>query len=206
MAYEGLIIALDIATKCGVAEGRPGEVPRLYSVELRRSGEEFEDSFGRAVKWMAQRLAADDAAVRAGDVRVMIEAPIMGTSFDDKDGEKRTNADTLLITKGLWAAVSGFARARGIMVRRVAVSTVRKHFIGSGRVPKAQAKKQVRDVCLALGWEPPNLDAADAAAVWHYAAHLWNPAAVPPVDPLFLPKSGIETGPDGKLRPKRRAA
>lgn len=200
MAYEGIVIALDVASKCGVAEGRPGEVPRLYSVEFRRSGEEFEDSFGRAVKWMAQRLAADDAAVRAGDVRVMIEAPIMGVSTEN------TNSDTLLITKGLWAAVSGFARARGIMVRRVAVSTVRKHFIGSGRVPKAQAKKQVRDVCRALGWEPPNLDAADAAAVWHYAAHLWNPAAVPPVDPLFLPKSGIETGPDGKLRPKRRAA
>jgi hypothetical protein len=33
---RGKILALDVATKTGVAEGRPGEVPRLETIDLKR--------------------------------------------------------------------------------------------------------------------------------------------------------------------------
>jgi hypothetical protein len=169
--YAGLIIALDIASRTGIAEGRPGEKPRLYSEVFRQDGDDYEDTFGRAVAWMARRLVAEG---------IVVEAPISSGQIGE------TNHDALIITKGLWAAMCGFARARRVMVRRVAVSTVRKHFLGRGDVPKERAKHEAKRVCQALGWEPPNLDAADAGALFHWAAHQWNPQATPKVDPLFL--------------------
>jgi hypothetical protein len=177
MAFDGIIIALDIASRTGVAEGRPGQVPRLYSVDLKKTDDEFEDTFGRAVGWIADRLYAEKQAVEERNLRIVIEAPI------NTGNGGGTNANSLIITKGLWASISGFARARRIMVQRAHVATVRKHFIGVGNLPGDIAKREAKRVCEAFGWSPPNLDAADAGAIWHWAAHKWNPEATPKVTP-----------------------
>jgi len=177
MAFDGIIIALDIAGRTGVAEGRPGEVPRLYSVDLRKPDDEFEDTFGRAVGWIADRLYAEKKAVEERDLRIVVEAPIITGSGGG------TNASSLIVTKGLWASISGFARARRIPVSRAHVATVRKHFIGVGNLPGDVAKREAKRVAEAMGWNPPNLDAADAAAIWHWAAHKWNPDATPKIAP-----------------------
>lgn len=180
MAYTGIIMSLDLASNSGVGEGRPGQTPRLYDVALRKDGDDFEDTWGRACGWIADRLYAERDAVAAGNLRIIVEAPIM-TGMSGK-----TNADSLLITKGLWAVITGFARARRVMVRRVAVSTVRKSFLGRGDIPGDAAKREARKVCRALGWEPPSLDAADAGALWWYGCNLWAPDLTPPVHPFLL--------------------
>ncbi len=180
MAYTGIILALDLASNTGVAEGRPGSTPRLYDKRLRQEGDDYEDTWGRAIGWIADRLYAERDAVASGDLRVVVEAPIM-TGMGGN-----TNADSLLVTKGLWSCCTGFARARGVMLRRVAVSTVRAAFLGNGRLDGDTAKRQARDTCRALGWNPPSLDAADAGALWWWACSQWAPDLTPPVHPLLL--------------------
>lgn len=180
MAYTGIVMGLDLASNSGVGEGRPGQTPRLYDVELRKDGDDYEDTWGRACGWIADRLYAERDAVAAGDFRIIVEAPIMTGMIG------KTNADSLLITKGLWASITGFARARRVMVRRIAVSTVRKAFLGRGDIPGDVAKREARKVCRALGWDPPSLDAADAGALWWYGCNLWAPNETPPVHPLLL--------------------
>lgn len=191
MAYEGVVIALDLASSSGVAEGCPGEIPYLSVERFRKEHDDYEESFGRAIGFIAERLQAErfiagrfyarGEAVENAMIRVAIEAPIMTFASND------TNADALLITKGLWAAVGGFSRRRGAMVSRFAVETVRKSFIGYGRAPKGSpkdtAKREARRVCRALGWTPPNLDAADAGALWWHACQQWAPGVGPDVRP-----------------------
>lgn len=180
MSFTGIIMALDLAGNTGVAEGRPGSAPRLYDAHLRREGDDWEDTWGRAIGWIADRLFVERAAVSAGDLRIIVEAPI----FVGKAGARNANSE--LVTKGLWACITGFARARGVMVRRVHVSTVRAGFLGNGTMPGETAKREARRMCRALGWEPPSLDAADAGALWWYGCTLWAPKLAPPVSPLLL--------------------
>ncbi|WP_070998841.1 hypothetical protein [Methylobacterium sp. C1] len=180
MAYSGIILSLDLASNTGVGEGRPGAVPRLYDAELRREGDDWEDTWSRAVGWIADRLYLERQAVEDGDFRIIVEAPI----FVGKAGAKNANSE--LVTKGLWACITGFARARGVMVHRVHVSTVRAQFLGNGQMPGEAAKREARRVCRALGWNPPSLDAADAGALWWYGCNLWAPNAAPVVDPRVL--------------------
>ncbi len=180
MAYTGIILALDVAGNTGVGEGRPGQTPRLYDARLRREDDDWEDTWGRAIGWIADRLYVEREAVSAGDMRVVVEAPI----FVGKAGAR--NADSELTTKCLWACVTGFARARGVMVRRVSVQTVRAAFLGNGNLDGDTAKRRARDTCRALGWNPSSLDASDAGALWWWASQQWAPDLTPPVHPYLL--------------------
>lgn len=180
MAYSGIILALDLASNTGVAEGRPGGVPHLYDADLRREGDDWEDTWSRAVGWIADRLYLERSAVEASEFRIIVEAPIFAGA------QRAKNANSELVTKGLWACITGFARARGVMVHRVHVSTVRAQFLGNGKMPGEAAKREARRVCRALGWSPPSLDAADAGALWWYGCNLWAPQSAPIVDPRVL--------------------
>lgn len=183
MAFTGIIMGLDLAGNTGVGEGRPGTTPRLYDAGLRREGDDWEDTWGRAVGWIADRLYVEREAVSAGDLRIIVEAPI----FVGKAGAKNANSE--LVTKGLWACITGFARARKVMVHRVHVNTVRKEFLGRGDLPGDKAKREARAVCRALGWNPSSLDAADAGALWWYGCNLWAPDLAPIVDQRVLKRS-----------------
>jgi Holliday junction resolvasome RuvABC endonuclease subunit len=192
VSFDGVIIALDVASMTGIGEGSPWEKPDLYSERFRRPGDSYEESWGRAIGWIATKLQeprqiygtmyGPGEAVGKGLIRVAIEAPIMTMATGD------TNADALLITKCLWAVMGGFSHRRGALVRNYPASTVRKAFVGIGKAPKGSPdnflKKQSKRVCNAIGWAPPNLDAADAAALWWYACREWAPDSVPDTRPF----------------------
>jgi len=97
-----------------------------------------------------------------------------------------TNARTLKVLYGLYGAIAGIARAKGIMVRGGNVRTIRKHFLGKGNLGSSEAKRMAMETCRILGWDPPNHDAADAGALWHWACAQVAPKLVPAVDPLSL--------------------
>lgn len=178
MAFDGTIIALDVSKRqTGICEGRPGQSPRFTSIAFGRKDDGFFDAEARAIGWIAERLFVEEDL---RDVRMVIEAPL------ERDSTGGSNIQAILANYGLCKAIGGFAQRRGVMVLTAKVQTVRKHFIGyGGGFPgqKDQAKKEVRRVCQALGWNPPNLDTSDAGALWHWAAHKWNPEAVPAIDP-----------------------
>lgn len=166
---------LDAASTTGVAEGRPGDKPRLYSMKFSREYDEPEDIFGRAVSWLAGRLQVSQPS------EVWIEAPIPGAMMHG-----RTNAQTTAILFGLWGALSGVAKARRIPCYRASIQTVRKVFIGHGNLPGPEAKRRCLATCALLGWDAPNHDAADAAAGWYWAVRRLRPKLMPDTAPLFL--------------------
>ena len=159
------IIALDIASTMGIAEGVPGGKPRLYTVKLNRDADSPEDCFGRATLWIAERLTVSVPTA------VWIEAPLAPGSHWG-----RTNSETTLLLIGLWAAIAGVVRARGVPCRRATVASVRRHFLGegNGHMPGPEAKRAAFKRAVLLGWAPKNHDESDAAALWDYAGSLYR--------------------------------
>lgn len=160
------IVALDVATRCGVAVGRPQAAPRAWSEHL---GETDDARF-------AQALRLTDRLIREHRPEVVVVEAAIG-------GEK---ASHLLI--GLVACVRGACTARGVEVESANIGAARKHFIGqhitsastafrhlrSQSARKAAARKAAKEAvmnrCRALGWPVRNDDEADAVALWDYAA------------------------------------
>lgn len=175
LANAPLIFAFDVASNMGVAEGRAGARPRLYSERLVKDGDNEGDAFARAIKWVKQRTDLDRPDF------AYIEAPIPAVALSG-----RTNAATLAMLWGLAACVEGTLRARNIPTKRVNIQRVRKAFIGQGNLPGAEAKRRTMVLCKALGWEPPNHDAADAAAVWNLGVLERAPEYAAETSPLLI--------------------
>lgn len=161
MLYSDSVMALDISkTRTGVALGPPGATPHLFSIGFGREDDDPEDVFGRALVWLAEQTREFPPLL------IAIEAPI---PHHKKRGF--TNAKTLTLLNGLFATMAAVARARGIPVKRAPISTVRKHFIGVGNLPGDAAKRETKKRCAQLGWDCPDTDAADAAAIWDWATN-----------------------------------
>lgn len=94
-------MALDAASIVGVAEGRAGEVPLLYSMKFSRKDDEPEDVGGRAMAWFQVRLEEFNPDV------VYIEAPMSPGARGIKSNPATT---TLLI--GLWFALAAECKSR----------------------------------------------------------------------------------------------
>lgn len=184
--FTGEILALDLSAKrTGVAEGRPGETPRLYSAPFKTGDDDHRATFGRALKWFGERLRVSPPDV------IVIEGRI-NTAWG------QTNADTTLALCGLWGIAAAASWNKGTAWRAPAVHAVRKHFIAHGNLPGDQAKALVGERCKELGWSPPNHDAADAAAVWHWAVAQYRPELALPAPPNWwrsrVPQKGMTWG------------
>jgi hypothetical protein len=155
-----IIVALDIATQTGVAVGSPGRAPKSWSVDLGK-GRSEDARFSKALVLtheLIERFRPDLIAVEAA----------VGGKF----------ASAFLI--GTVACVRGVCANRGVPVRPYTSGSVRKHFLGRalakrdfpalkpGAATRA-IKGEVIARCRLLGWDVPDADAADAAALWDFA-------------------------------------
>ncbi|WP_306150677.1 hypothetical protein [Roseovarius sp. MMSF_3281] len=110
---------------------------------------------------------------------------------------KRVNPDVVVIEEAI-ASGGGGAQSRiqlamgdraavmiicdqmGFKVREYAVPSIRKHFIGHGRLRRDVAKARTIARCRSLGWNVKNDNEADACAVWEFArAKLTGMASMP---------------------------
>ena len=97
-----------------------------------------------------------------------------------------------MILNGLPAVIEFMAYQLGVYDhRRIAVSSVRSHFIGKGNLPGEKAKPLVFAKCQALGWigkddADQSFDRSDALAIWSYAEVAFAPKHAQPVDDLFV--------------------
>lgn len=154
------IIALDAATYCGVAVGTSGGDPKCWSIDL---GDGYsQDARFSNVLSLTQGLIVDHKP----DL-IVVEAAIGGKNKND-----------FLI--GLVACIRGCAKNRAVRCETVSPATVRKHFIGKaltsadfpGMKParaKIAIKERVMQQAKWMGWDVPDLDAADAVATWDWA-------------------------------------
>lgn len=154
------ILALDVASTTGVCEGRAGETPRFYTERFGKDGDEHEDAYGRALVWIATRLALGDVDV------VYIEAPLGGAA------QGHTTADATFRLVGLWAVLAAACKARRVRYSKISVQTARVAFLGRGcgHLKRDEGKRRAFDMCKLLQWSPNNRDEGDAGAVWYLAA------------------------------------
>lgn len=154
---RGTILALDVASKTGVAVGRPGEVPRLQTIDFRGDGE-LPGLYGRAVTWMATQLRDEPPDL------VVIERVVPPSG-----ARGFTNHDTTMISIGMFGILCGIIHCKSIRLELAPISTWRKSFLGKGNYPGTIAKQMAVDRCKLLGWNPPDHNAAEAGGIWHWA-------------------------------------
>ena len=154
---RGKILALDVASKTGVAEGRPGEIPRLQTIDFR-GDDDLTGLYGRATLWMATKLRDNPPDL------VVIEKPVPPSGAFG-----HTNHDTTLITIGMFGILCGIVHCKSIRLEIAPISTWRKHFIGKGNHPGPIAKGLALRRCALLGWDAADHNAAEAGGIWDWA-------------------------------------
>lgn len=206
------LLSLDIATVTGVCEGPVGDAPRFQTLRFAADGDEHEDAFCRALRWIAGRVTSDPRPDA-----VFVEAPVNPGAFIGKyDPVKRkvkmtTNPDTTIRLMGLWAVIAASVKMRGIRYERVDVRTARAEFLGDGGLKRDEAKRRAFEMCKLLGWSPSTRDEGDAGCVHYYGSVILAPRLAPVVTPMMHMKvattvAGVDLKGDNRLLRKRELA
>lgn len=145
-----IVCGLDIATSTGVAVGPIGGRPELWTADLG-AGQPHDARF-MAMQSLVHNLIAEHGVTHIG-----LEAPVQAM---------KNTAKVNGLLMGLSAVVRGWAYRKGVPVELFPVPTIKKHFIGVARLPRAEAKRAVIAACERRGWTPEDDNQADAAAVW----------------------------------------
>tara|TARA_A100001391_G_scaffold204705_1_gene201375 strand:- start:2715 stop:3248 length:534 start_codon:yes stop_codon:yes gene_type:complete len=164
------IMALDVATVTGFAVGTVGEVPISGALRFAERGAPPVRVWFKAMVWMHEQLK-----VHQPDV-VYMEGAINSASLGGK-----SNPSTFILLNGLQAVLSTVVEARlPVSAKTIAVSTVRKRFLGKGNLRSEDAKPMAKAKCIELGWvdDEATFDQCDALGVWAAACeieHSLNP-------------------------------
>lgn len=168
---DGKILALDLATVTGWCIGAPGAMPRCGSMRFGDKDASSDAIFAHALRWISRFLA---------DHRP--QSLILESMLPPLAKVGATSAATRDRLAGLHGIVRAVAHLRGVYtVSEVSVLVVRQHFCGS----RSCGKHAVYEKCRALGYPVLDLDAADAAAIWHFACSLIRPELAIECSPLF---------------------
>lgn len=151
---EGLL-ALDLATRTGFAHWRPGERVILGTNVLPRTGPDVGWFLEKFCEWLRPTIT------HLAPVRVVFEAPWVGPNTHQDTARK------LLCLAGITELV---CRWEGAPYCEANIPTVRRHFIGHGRMPRKDAKAATMARAKLLGMDPEDDDQADAFALLDYYA------------------------------------
>lgn len=170
------MLALDLATVTGWAEGVFGEAPRSGSIRLASAGATRAEVLAGAIRFLGERWKAWKPHA------VIFEAPLAPSVMAGK-----TNFSTARTLIALPGIVEALCVLKGIWtVREARVIDVRKFHLG-GNPPGPIGKKLVMQRMRDLGHEPQDDNESDALALWYYAAaqsddalHARLRAALPP--------------------------
>lgn len=172
MTDAPVILALDLATRTGLAEGRIGETPESVTYILKRAGEEQSVAFSNLIAVLTERFSRHRPAL------VAKERPFHLGAF----AERANSEATVRLTLGLHAVAEGVCRRFGIPCVEEYAATIRKHFCGAGSAGNRQATKHL---VLSRCWQIGYLESAchddnraDALATWDWACA--HPARTPP--------------------------
>jgi hypothetical protein len=172
-----VILALDLATRCGWAKGRVGDDPPTFgSIRFGAAGASDAAVFAHCLRWLSAELEPQPRP----DI-LMIESMLPPEAkVGNTTGAVR---DRLA---GLHGIVRAVAHLRGIHdIGETSVQSVRAHFISNGKLKRDAAKAEVVRVCRALDWNVDNDNEGDACALWSYAVSLIDPSQTVKLSPLF---------------------
>ena len=175
MREDPLILSLDLATRTGWALGTVYErYPRSGSVRFAPQGASMGTVFVNCKDWLWQVVK---------DTR-NIDVVVFETPMTPSQMVGRSNINTVRLLIGLAAITEEFFTRHKFDVREARVSEVRHHFI-KGNPKRVIAKTKTIAACKRLGWTPHDDNAADALALWHYQASVFEPKLTLQTSPLF---------------------
>jgi len=173
------ILAIDIASEFGWAEGPIGGQPLSGTARFAPKGASRAAVFAAAIQWAADRLAVSRPKA------IWMEVPSLHSIAKGK-----SSTDVMRMLLGLPAIIEGVAHRRGVYtVRTCSAADVRHYFIGQRSLKGEVAKPLVQQRCDALGWPYPDHNAADALALWAYACEQELPGSMPALLPLWTGRS-----------------
>lgn len=177
-----LILALDVASTTGWAEGRPGEIPRTGRWVLGEKGATRPEKLFNLLRYLSDHLVVSRPRM------IIIEAPLNART----QVHVGTTEETALMAFGGFGVCEAVAQGRGVYrIERARVQDVRAYFIQRRTFSgKDEGKRLVMQRCQALGWNPQGYDESDAAALWAYGAHLLAPKHCQHVEPLLIGSNG----------------
>lgn len=171
-----IILAFDLATNTGVAVGDSRDnAPHFWSEKFGQGRE------GQGVKFSQAMDLTNRLIARYKPDVIAIEAALAQGGGGA--------AARVQLAMGLRACVLGVADMRRVQTVEYAVSTIRKHFIGHGKLERKKAKAETIHRCKILGWDVANDNEADACAVWDYARMMQRGVATLPPGGLFKAES-----------------
>lgn len=159
----GPIFALDLGQRCGFAVGRSTPV-RSGTMILKTPSEPRAVAFSNLIAWLNEQWSRERPGL------IVKEAPLPLQAFRDR----RNSEAGVLMAYGLHGIVEAMGVRFGILVEQAHPATIRKHFVGKGRMgARAETKAAVINRCRVLGYIPRDCvdeDRADALAMWDFAA------------------------------------
>ena len=154
------ILAIDAATRTGIAIGNAGEKPRVTALRLKKPDEDY------TVAWFNMACYLRDLFVLDKPDLIALEAPMHPAA--------QRSPDAVVLQWGVACAVLIMARFYELRLEFCKVDNVRKHFTGRSRwKDRKEAKTQTISRCHQLGYLPSTCkdeDMADACAIFDYAS------------------------------------
>lgn len=165
-----MILALDSATTCGFAYGRPGEQPVWGAWNFTSKG-----GTGEVLHKFRRRLVATCEEIKP--TLIVFESPYIPRQFyQAQDDGPPLNAKTLRRLYQLVGVVEEVAFGRKVECLEATVSEIASFFLGNARQGGREAKKAATiKMCRLCGWHTISDDAADALALWCLAEHTIQP-------------------------------
>lgn len=176
----GIVLGLDLATQTGVAIGRPGEIPKTFSVRLKKPDEHRSIAFSNLIAFLSDTFTQHAVVFVAKERMLSLEA-----------FKQIKNAEsTVRMTAGIHAVTEAMCIRFNIPWTEAADSTIRKHFIGRGRMgTREETKKAVVQRCKLLKILPDDCNddnQADAAATHDWACATYGKSSVTNKDFQFF--------------------
>jgi len=172
MPVTGPIFALDLGQRAGFAVGAPGRAPRSGAVILKDKKEPRRVACGNLIAFLQAEWSTS-----CPSLVVTVSPMTLGAFFDMHSSEANVR-----LQYGLQAIVEGMCERFGLPLEEINEATVRKHFIGKGRMGDRESTKlAVVSRCQVLGLMrrgSEDNDRADAIAVHDWACATFGRRAI----------------------------
>lgn len=183
-----LIVAFDIATLTGCADGRTGARPRSWSWDLADAGKARPARLAMLRDYADRYFAEHKPDCVFYEKGLPIAALFAQVAKGGMQAAFRMGAtdETIGFLRGAIGVLEASAsKARIPYIEGVDVQAARRSLTGIGRFPKGEGKDIVFEFCRRLGWNPANMDESDAMAIWAAGCGQMSPLASISTTPLF---------------------
>ena len=171
-----ILLALDLATATGCADGEVGTKPRIWTWHLADAGEGRPQRLLLLRQFLCRYFASQPCDM------VFYEKPL-NVAVMARIG---ASEETLLFLRGGIGVLECTCAEHGKPVEGLSVQEARNSVLGwRTNKSKQKTKRRVMDEIRLLGVEPETADEADAAVLFFFAAARLNPRLAVAMTPLF---------------------